>query len=401
MTCLMPEPTEPTKTVPPVQSARVTADATRLAELTTIGVGGAPQQIIRAESEAELIAAIRSADDAGLPLLVLGGGSNILAADADFPGVVIRDERQEITTLDVSGCGGAELRATAGTPWDEVVVYAIENGWMGVEALSGIPGSVGAAPVQNIGAYGQELAETFAMARVYDRERQRTDSLFLSDMKFGYRDSILKRSMRAELPDAGDATPKQWTPSPRWIVLDVTLQMRLATLSRPVRYAQLAAKLDIEPGERAPSAEVRAAVLELRRSKGMVLDDADADTFSLGSFFTNPVLTEAAAANLPPEAPRFAVTDGAAVNQIGAAAPKVAGQVKTSAAWLISNAGFAAGYGMPGPAALSTKHSLAITNRGTATAADIAQLARTVRDGVLEKFGVRLVPEPVLVGLEI
>lgn len=394
MSCFIPEPTEPTKTVPPVQSMRIAADATRLADLTTIGVGGAPQQIIRAESEAELIDAIRSADDAGLPLLMLGGGSNILAADADFPGVVIRDERRDITTVDVSGCGGAELRATAGVPWDEVVVYTIEHGWMGVEALSGIPGTVGAAPVQNIGAYGQELAETFAVARVYDRERQRTDSLFLSDMKFGYRDSILKRSLRGE-------ESERWTPSPRWIVLEVTLQLRLATLSRPVRYAQLAEKLDVEPGERAPSSEVRAAVLELRRSKGMVLDDADPDTFSLGSFFTNPVLTESEAEKLPPQAPRFAVSDGSAVAQIGAAAPKVAGQIKTSAAWLISHAGFAAGYGMPGPAALSTKHCLALTNRGAATAVDIAQLARTVRDGVAEKFGVQLVPEPVLVGLEI
>lgn len=388
MTCSIPEPTDPVTTVPPVPSHRRRGTDT-LAEMTTIGVGGKVTTFVSATSEAEIIEAVSAADAAGTLVLMIGGGSNILAADAPFPGVVIRDARCDITVTGDDSCGGGGLRATAGTPWDDVVVFAIEHGWMGVEALSGIPGSVGAAPVQNIGAYGQEVAETLASVRVYDRAEKRVRTLFLADLEFGYRDSLLKRTLG------------EYGPSPRYIVLTVDLHMRQATLSRPVRYAQLAGTLGIEPGERAPSVDVRAAVLELRRSKGMVLDDSDRDTFSLGSFFTNPVLTDDAAARLPEGAPRFGVAKSDAVNQIGAAAPQLDGQVKTSAAWLIDRAGFPAGYNMPGPAALSTKHCLALTNRGQASAADVAELAREIRDGVLEAFGVRLAPEPVVLGLEI
>ncbi|MCI7305214.1 MAG: UDP-N-acetylmuramate dehydrogenase, partial [Trueperella sp.] len=337
--------------------------------------------------EAEIVDAVSTADAEGRPVLVVGGGSNILASDEPFDGVVVHDTRSAIETLMEDSCGGAEMRITAGTPWDEAVVYAIEHGWMGLEALSGIPGSVGAAPVQNIGAYGQEVAETLAQVRTWDRKTRQFRTLFLSDMKFGYRDSILKRSIAGA--------------SPRWVVLAVTFHMRRATLSRPIGYGQLARTLGVEIGERAPSSDVRAAVLELRASKGMVLDDADRDTYSLGSFFTNPVLSEEQAALLPPEAPRFGVARHDAVNQIGAAAPTIPGQVKTSAAWLIDHAGFKPGYNMPGPAALSTKHCLALTNRGGASGEDIAALAREIRDGVRDKFGVTLVPEPVLVGLQI
>ncbi|MDP9805950.1 UDP-N-acetylmuramate dehydrogenase [Trueperella bonasi] len=388
MTCSIPEPSEPTTTLPPVPSHRMRGRES-LSQMTTIGVGGQAREVVSADSEEEIIDAVAQADSEGLPVLVIGGGSNVLASDEPFPGVVVRDTRTEITELMDDGCGGAQMRLTAGTPWDDAVVFAVERGWMGIEALSGIPGSVGAAPVQNIGAYGQELAETLASVRTYDRQTKQIRTLFLSDMKFGYRDSILKRSLA------------EFGPSPRWIVLSVDLHMRRATLSRPVGYAQLAKKLDIELGERAPSSEVRAAVLELRRSKGMVLDDSDRDTYSLGSFFTNPVLTEEEAARLPEGAPRFDVAKHDAVNQIGAAAPRIEGQVKTSAAWLIDHAGFPAGYNMPGPAALSTKHCLALTNRGQAKAEDIAALAREIRDGVEAKFGVRLVPEPVVVGLDI
>lgn len=388
MTCSIPEPSEPTTTVPPVPSHRMRGTRS-MAQMTTIGVGGPVASVVNATSEAEIIDAITQADAEGTPVIVIGGGSNILASDEPFDGVVVRDTRTEITELMDDGCGGAEMRITAGTPWDDAVVFAVEHGWMGIEALSGIPGSVGAAPVQNIGAYGQELAETLAAVRVYDRATKATRTFFLSDMKFGYRDSILKRSMG------------EFGASPRWVVLSVDLHMRRATLSRPVSYVQLANKLDIELGKRAPSADVRAAVLELRRSKGMVLDDSDRDTYSLGSFFTNPVLTEEAAARLPEGAPRFGVAKHDAVNQIGKAAPTIEGQVKTSAAWLIDHAGFPAGYNMPGPAALSTKHCLALTNRGEASAQDIAALAREVRDGVEETFGVRLVPEPVVVGIDI
>jgi UDP-N-acetylmuramate dehydrogenase len=253
---------------------------------------------------------------------------------------------------------------------------------MGVEALSGIPGSTGATPVQNVGAYGQEVAQTIATVRVWDRGRGRVRTLPLVDLAFGYRTSLLKRSMRA-LPDDGADAGAPWFPTPRYVVLDVTFQLRVAPLSEKIRYAELASTLDIAVGERAPLAEVREAVLMLRRRKGMVLDPTDADTRSAGSFFTNPVLTEADAAVLPDDAPRY---------------PAGEGLVKSSAAWLIEHAGFAKGFGLPGPAALSTKHTLALTNRGGANAGDVLTLARTVRDGVQQRFGVVLEPEPVLVG---
>ncbi|XCB30633.1 UDP-N-acetylmuramate dehydrogenase [Arcanobacterium hippocoleae] len=193
----------------------------------------------------------------------------------------------------------------------------------------------------------------------------------------------------------------EWGSCPRWIVLDVDFHLRRATLSEPIRYAQLAKHLGVQLGERVPASEVRAAVLNLRTSKGMILDDSDRDTYSLGSFFTNPVISAETAMQLPEDAPRFDVLNNAAKNQIGAAAPKVAGQIKTSAAWLITHAGFKPGFGLPGSASISTKHALALTNRGDAAAADIVSLARQVRDGVFEKFGIKLVPEPVTVGIEI
>ncbi|MCI5825168.1 MAG: UDP-N-acetylmuramate dehydrogenase [Arcanobacterium sp.] len=397
MSCSVPEFHESVETIPPVQWTRWRAAeaAHSLADVTTFEVGGKLSHVVNATSEQELIAAVIEADTAGLPLLVVGGGSNILASSKNFEGIIVRDARQEITTVFEEGCPGARIHVTAGTPWDETVVYAVEHGWMGMEALSGIPGTTGAAIVQNIGAYGQEVAGTVAVARTFDRLTRSVRTIFMSDMKLGYRTSILKESMRRP-----DAEGKMWGPSPRWIVLDVDFQLRLATLSEPVRYGQLAEALGIEPGSRAPSSDVRAAVLELRRGKGMVLDDSDRDTYSAGSFFVNPVLTEAevAASRLPDDAPRFAVTDATAVNQIGAAAPKVPGLVKTSAAWLIDHAGFSKGYGLPGPAALSSKHALALTNRGGASGEDIAALAREIQLGVWEKFGVQLEPEPVLVG---
>ena len=408
MSCFIPEPHEPTLTIPPVQWTRWQApNATKLSEITSFGVGGQARSVVTATTEAELIDAVRTADEEGTELLLVGGGSNILAGDGDFDGVIVRDGREQIETVFEEGCPGARMHVTAGTPWDAVVVYAVEHGWMGMEALSGIPGSAGAAIVQNIGAYGQEVAGTVALARTYDRLTKKVRTIFMSEMRLGYRTSLLKQSMRGSSRDsenstaASDGDARKWGPSPRWIVLDVDFQLRLASLSEPVRYSQLAQRLGVEPGARAASADVRAAVLELRRSKGMVLDATDRDTFSAGSFFINPVLTEAEAASLPPEAPRYTVTDPAAVAQIGAAAPKVPGLVKTSAAWLMDHAGFGPGYGMPGPAALSSKHALALTNRGGASAEQIAALARKVRDGVRARFGVTLEPEPVLVGIDI
>ncbi|PFG40388.1 UDP-N-acetylmuramate dehydrogenase [Georgenia soli] len=368
----------------------------RLADLTTLRVGGPVRELVDAATEAELVDAVRAADDAGAPVLVLGGGSNLLVSDEGFDGVVVRDARRGIDGVADSSCAGANLVVPAGQPWDEVVATAVAEGWMGVEALSGIPGSTGATPVQNVGAYGQEVAETLSSVRVYDRLEHRTRMLAVGELGLGYRTSILKRSLTD--PDAGGG--RVWGPTGRYVVLEVSFQLRLASLSAPVRYAELARRLDVAVGDRVPAARVREAVLELRRGKGMVLDDADPDTWSAGSFFTNPVLTtEEADARLPEDAPRFPVSDHTRIAQIGAAAPVVEGLVKTSAAWLITRAGFDKGFGAPGPATLSTKHTLAVTNRGSATAADVLALARTVRDGVQEAFGVTLVPEPVLVGV--
>lgn len=353
---------------------------TRLANLTTLRVGGEVRSLLEPTTERELIDAVREADGAGVPVLVLGGGSNILASDSPFDGVVVRDRRAAVSVQDDGMCGGVSVTVTAGTAWDDVVARAVAEGWVGIEALSGIPGSTGATPVQNVGAYGAEVADVIALVRVWDRLESRVRSLARVDCGFAYRDSLLKRSMRGAAPDAG-----VWSPSPRYMVLDVTFQMRQGTLSAPLRYAQLAAALDVPEGERAPLADVRSAVLEVRGRKGMVLDADDPDTWSAGSFFTNPVLDAGAAAALPEHAPRFAAGDD---------------RVKTSAAWLIEQAGFGRGFAVTADAraSLSTKHTLALTNRGGASAEDLLALARTVRDGVRERFGIELVPEPVLLG---
>ncbi|MFF1530560.1 UDP-N-acetylmuramate dehydrogenase [Cellulomonas sp. NPDC058312] len=350
-------------------------------QLTTLGVGGPAGQLVETSTEAELVDAVRAADADGTPLLVLGGGSNLLVADAGFDGVVVRDARRDITTPDHSACAGVTLTAVAGAVWDEVVAHAAAHRLKGVEALSGIPGSVGATPVQNVGAYGQDVAQTISTVRVWDRQRGKVRTLPLVDLQFGYRTSLLKRSMRALPDDADPGAP--WYPTPRYVVLDVTFQLRVAQLSEPIAYPELARELGVAVGERALLPDVRAAVLALRGRKGMVLDAADPDTRSAGSFFTNPVLTTDDAAALPEGAPRFPAGDGL---------------VKSSAAWLIEHAGFGKGYGLPGPAALSTKHTLAVTNRGGATTGDVLALARTVRDGVAQQFGITLEPEPVLVG---
>ena len=360
-----------------------------LAELTTLRVGGPALEYRETTTEAELVDAVRTADEAGEPLLVVGGGSNLLVADEGFDGVVVRDARRGIDVPDHSACAGVTYQMPAGQPWDEVVAFAVEHRLYGLEALSGIPGSVGAAPVQNIGAYGQEVAQTIASVRTWDRGRARVRTLTLSELRLSYRSSLLKRSMRA----APDDPRAPWWPSPRYVVLDVTLQLRQGALSAPVAYAELARTLGVELGGRAPLADVRAAVLDLRAGKGMVLDAADHDTWSAGSFFTNPLLTPEQAAALPADAPRFPLPEDGARDG-------VPGGVKTSAAWLIDHAGFGKGFGR-GAARLSGKHVLALTNRGGATAADLLALARQVRDGVADRFGVVLEPEPVLVGVSL
>jgi len=264
----------------------------------------------------------------------------------------------------VAACAGAFVNVAAGEPWDAFVAETISRRQVGIEALSGIPGLVGATPIQNVGAYGQEVSQTIARVRVYDRQERRIVTRSTVDCHFGYRTSVFKG-----IPD-------------RFVVLTVSFQFRLGTMSEPVRYSELARALGVEPGDRAPMGAVRHAVLELRRGKGMVLNADDHDTWSAGSFFTNPLVSAAVAADLPSDAPRY---------------PQPDGSVKTSAAWLIEHAGFSRGYGS-GLARISTKHTLALTNRGGATTAAVLELARQVRDGVEQAYGVRLVPEPVLVG---
>ncbi|WP_062070009.1 UDP-N-acetylmuramate dehydrogenase [Demequina sediminicola] len=354
-----------------------------LADLTTLRVGGPARTFVDVSTESELIDAVREADAAATPVLMLGGGSNVLVGDAGFDGTVIRDTRQDVTVQDDGMCGGISATATAGLPWDAFVEQACTEGWVGVEALSGIPGSTGATPVQNVGAYGAEVADTVATVRVWDRNESKVRSLPQIACGFSYRDSLLKKSMRGEAPDGA-----LWRPSPRYIVLDVTFHMRAGTLSAPIRYGQLAAALDVPEGDRAPLGDVRRAVIEVRSRKGMVLDSGDHDTWSAGSFFTNPILSVDDAARLPEAAPRF---------------PATGERVKTSAAWLIEQAGFGRGYSVTAdaPASLSTKHTLALTNRGSARAEDVVQLARAVRAGVEAQFGVTLVPEPVCVGVDI
>ena len=340
-----------------------------LSALTTLRVGGPAESMVIAETEAELIDAVATADEAGQPVTVLGGGSNVVVADAGLPGtvVVVRTRGIQVTT---DACSGAWVRVAAGEPWDDLVSHAVAEGWSGLEALSGIPGLSGGTPIQNVGAYGQEVADTIARVTAYDRVTRRLEVLAAGDCGFGYRSSRFKS-------DPG-----------RYVVVSVDFQLRLGDLSAPVGYAELADHLGVGVGERAPAAEVRAAVLELRRGKGMVLDPVDHDTWSVGSFFTNPMIPADA---VPEGAPAWPV-DAINIDAVDR------GLVKTSAAWLVERAGFPRGYPEGGVARVSTKHTLAITNRGGATASDVIALARTIRDGVRDRFGITLVPEPVLLG---
>lgn len=342
-----------------------------LRDHTTLRLGGPARAWVRATEQDGLVAAVAAADADGVPVLVLGGGSNLVVADEGFPGVVVEVGTRGVVARGGSGgdgdaaqCGGVDVVVAAGESWDDLVTTAVDRGWVGLEAMAGIPGSVGATPVQNVGAYGQEVAQSIASVRTWDRRAGAVRTYAAAECDFGYRHSRFK------------AEPG------RHVVLQVTFQLRQGDLGAPVAYAELARTLGVEVGDRVPMARVRDAVLALRRAKGMVLDAADHDTWSAGSFFTNPVLD---AALVPTGAPAYAQPDGT---------------VKTSAAWLIDHAGFAKGFGGPA-ASLSTKHPLALTNRGTACTADLLALARQIRDGVEARFGVRLVPEPVLVGCEL
>ena len=337
-----------------------------LADHTTLRVGGPARRMITVETEAELVEAVADLDADAEPLLVLGGGSNVLVGDAGFDGTVVKIATQGIAE-DTAACSGAVITVAAGEPWDPLVSYAIERGWRGIEAMSGIPGLVGATPIQNVGAYGAEVSELISVVRTLDRSTGQRKTFFPIECGFGYRTSRFKS-------DPG-----------RFVILSVTFQLRLGSMSQPIRYPELARVLGVEVGQRVSAAEVRQAVLALRSAKGMVLVEDDHDTWSAGSFFTNPILSQAKALALPTDAPRFSQADG---------------MVKTSAAWLIEQAGFGKGYGR-GAARLSAKHTLALTNRGSASAAELLSLAREIRAGVQAKFGIELVPEPVLVGCEL
>ncbi len=338
------------------------AEPRRLAELTTLRVGGLAVDVVEATEESVLVEAVAAADAEGVPVLVVAGGSNLLVADEHLPHRLVLVRTRDIH-VEADMCGGAYVRVAAGEDWDALVARAVQSGWVGIEALAGIPGSVGATPVQNVGAYGQEVAQTIATVRTWDRVERRQRTFANGDCGFGYRTSRFKS-------EPG-----------RFLVLEVTFQLPLGDLGAPLSYPQLARALGAETGQRRPLVQVRDAVLALRAGKGMVLDPDDHDTWSAGSFFTNPLLSDGDADRLPPDAPRWPTDDG---------------RVKTSAAWLIEHAGFRRGHGT-GPARISTKHTLALTNRGAATSADLLELAREVRDGVRAEFGVDLVNEPVLV----
>jgi len=342
----------------------------QLAGHTTFGIGGPASQFVDAHSIAELVDAIRGADADGEPLFVLSGGSNVLVADDGFAGTVVHVANRGIQ-LHIED-ESVLMLVSAGEPMDALVATSVEHGWSGLESLSGIPGLVGAAPVQNIGAYGSEIASVVVSVGVWDRTEKRTRILSAADCRFGYRDSVIKSS-RAP----GQATG-------RYVVLEVLFQLLPTALSAPIAYAELAGTLGAPMGAQVPIGDVRAAVLDLRRAKGMVFDKADPDTHGAGSFFTNPVLTSDDAVRLPAEAPRYQQPDG---------------RVKTSAAWLIDHAGYKKGFG-DARARVSAKHTLALTNQGGASATEVIALARTIRAGVEAKYGIILQPEPVLVGLD-
>lgn len=303
---------------------------------------------------AEVVTAVRVAG----PLLILAGGSNVVIGDAGFPGAVMLLRTSGIRVV-ASDAEHVTVRVAAGEPWDALVARTVAEGWSGVECLSGIPGSAGATPIQNVGAYGQEVAQTIAAVHVYDRDAGEVRTMSPAECHFAYRSSVFKHS-------------------PRWTVLDVDFRLERSPLSGPIRYAELARQLGVEAGERVALASARDTVLKLRAGKGMVLDPEDRDTWSVGSFFTNPILGSLS----DPAMPHWPGADGT---------------VKIPAAWLIEQAGFTRGYSRGGGVAISSKHTLALTNRGGGTTAALLELAAEIRDGVRDRFGIELNPEPVLI----
>lgn len=347
----------------------------RLAPHTTFRIGGPARRLLAAATEADLISFVRTADadfesssEAGAePARILGGGSNVLIGDDGIDATVVRVATRGVH-VEESDCAGAIVTVAAGENWDALVARAVEEEWGGgIECLAGIPGLVGASPIQNVGAYGSEVSQLIASVRTWDRVADRQVTFAAAECGFAFRNSRFK------------AEPN------RYLIVAVTFQLARGSMSAPIRYPELARTLGVSVGERVPAVRAREAVLDLRRSKGMVLDEADYDSWSAGSFFLNPILEPERAAELPDGAPRYRTDDG---------------RIKTSAAWLIEQAGFEKGYGHP-PATLSTKHALALTNRGGATAADLLELAREIRAGVQDRFGLTLMPEAMLWGCQL
>lgn len=333
-----------------------------LRDYTSLRVGGPAKKFLEAGTEAEIIAAIEAAGTS--PILIIGGGTNILVADSGFEGTVIRIVNHSLQS-EVDACSGATLTIGAGENWDDFVATTIDRGFAGLETLSGIPGTVGAAPIQNIGAYGHEVSEFITRVRTYDREKREIKTFTNLECEFEYRNSYFKSHPG------------------RYVILDVQFNLRQGENTTEIRYSELATKLGIVIGEKAPVAATRKAVLELRAMKGMLLNKTDRDSWSAGSFFTNPIVTAEIAAQLPADAPRWPTSDG---------------RVKTSAAWLIENSGIQKG-DAHGGARISTKHVLALTNAGNATAKDIVELAQVAKEKVYEKFGIALEAEVNLIGL--
>ena len=346
-----------------------------LADYTTLGLGGPARSFVPAATEADLIDAVRAAGAAAEPALLIGGGSNLVISDAGFPGTVIHVNTRGIGYAPADG-GAVDVTVAAGEDWDDVVAATVAEGLAGLESLSGIPGRAGATPIQNVGAYGREVAEVITRVRVYDRREDQILAIENAECCFAYRTSLFKSA------------------GARYVVLDVAFRLPAQALSLPVKYAELAAELGVALGERASVGEVRSAVLKIRARKGMVLSPGDPDTRSAGSFFTNPIITTA----------DFAAVEAAAAARAAGPVPKYeagAGLVKVPAAWLIEHAGFAKGYGAPAPARVSSKHTLALVNAGHATTADLLALAREIVSGVRSAYGVTLTPEPILIGVSL
>lgn len=338
----------------------------QLSDFTTLRVGGPAQKIVHAHTAAELIEFVKAADQAGEKVLILGGGSNLLISDSGFAGTVIRVESKG-SALDYDVCSGGMIEVAAGEDWDKFVELTINKGFADLESLSGIPGTVGGSPIQNIGAYGHEVSETIARVKAYDRKKGEVVTLTNAQCNFSYRSSVFKQE------------------ADRYVILNVTFQLRKGEESLPISYIELANYLGIKLGERAVVTKVRQAVLDLRGRKGMLLNPTDSNTYSAGSFFVNPILSKAEAEKLPKDAPRW---------------PQADGRVKTSAAWLMEHAGIFKGEKLAG-AQISNKHVLALTNSGDARAEDIVELAKKARAAVFEKFGIKLQAEVQLVGLDL